>query len=105
MGVYPGVCHFPTAEDLLRVVFPRRDLLKIPVITNPRAENHVFIGNKEFLGSHRLSKVHMSEFFMSAASLGLDQYAESWWVVSHGRWCPCYYYYYYYSIYLPIAIA
>ena len=88
-----------SAEETLRSAFLRRDLLECPVSKKPRRGTNCLIRNKEFLGTHKLSKVLDPEQFMSAAALGLVTAAESWWVASHGRWCPGYHYYYYYYYY------
>ena len=69
-------------------------MLETPVAKHPRTGTSVLIRNREFLGTQKLSKVHGPEQFMSASALGLATGAESWWVASHGRWCPLYYNYY-----------
>ena len=91
-------CHVPSLEELVRTAFIRRDLLMAAVCKWPRDGNQVLIMSKEFLGTSVLKKSVDIESFMSAHALGLPKASESWWVVSHGRWCPsyCYYYYDYY---------
>ena len=91
--------HVTSAEDVLA------SLLSCPVARNPRKNDEVLIRNLEFLGTSELCRVVDVEHFMSAEALGLTDKSESWWVESHGRWCPHYVYYndffydYYYDDY------
>ena len=77
-------------QEILRTAFVRRNLLDIPITRKPRKDNHVLICNKAFLGTHKLSTNDNPESFMSSDAL-LGTSAESWWLASHGKWCPHYY--------------
>ena len=62
--------------------------MTVPVMVKPRPDTHLLIASMEFMGSNTLQNVHDQEKYMSARSLGLDKSTESWFVSSHGRWCP-----------------
>ena len=99
-------CHVPPLQETLRTAFLRRDLLAVPVVVRPRKGTELLATNKEFLGSFELTKSIMVESFMSPGAMGLNLSAESWWVVSSGRWCPSYYCnnYYYLPQLLPLLL-
>ena len=72
-------------------------MMEVPVYARPRNGTDLLIKNQEFLGTHELVKTTDAEVFMAKDALGQP---ESWWVASHGKWCPYYHYdYYYYHYY------
>ena len=81
-------CRFPSLEAKLQTVFTRRPLFEVPVTQRPREGTDLLIMSDEFLGTHELRRTDEPELFMSKLALGLNQSAESWWIASHGRWCP-----------------
>ena len=80
--------RFPSLEVKLQTAFNRRPLLDVPVTTKPRNGTDLLIMSDEFLGTHDLKMSEDPEVFMQKDSLGLNTAATSWWVASHGRWCP-----------------
>ena len=81
-------CRFPSLEAMLQSAFTRRRLLSVPVMQHPRTGTDLVIMSDEFLGTHELKKSDNPEVFMHKDSLGLNAATESWWIASHGRWCP-----------------
>ena len=81
-------CRFPSLEEKLQTAFNRRALLEIPVTQRPREGTDLLIMSDEFLGTNELKMSMDPEVFMHKDSLGLSTSSESWWVASHGRWCP-----------------
>ena len=81
-------CRFPSLEAKLQTAFTRRALFEVPVTLRPRTGTDLLIMSDEFLGTHELKKSEDPEVFMHKDSLGLNTSAESWFVASHGRWCP-----------------
>ena len=85
--------HLASAEELCKTAFPRRDLLATAVMKWPRPGNVVLIAKQEFMGSHTLSTSWNADTFMSTEAVGVEESGKAtFWVSSHGRWCPSYYY-------------
>ena len=83
--------HSVSAEDLCKTAFQRRNLMETPVVKWPRKNNKVLIADASFMGSRRLEVSYQLEFFMSKDAVGVQQSGpESWWIASHGKWCPSY---------------
>ena len=81
--------HSVSAEDLCKTAFQRRNLMETPVVKWPRKNNKVLIADASFMGSRRLEVSYQLEFFMSRDAVGVQQSGpESWWIASHGKWCP-----------------
>ena len=81
-------CRFPSLKARLNTAFMRRALLEVPVTKRPRKGTDLLIMSDEFLGTHSLRRTEDPEVFMTKDALGLNKSAESWWIASHGRWCP-----------------
>ena len=81
-------CRFPSLEAKLQTAFTRRPLLDVPVAVRPREGTDLLIMSDEFLGTHELRRSEDPEIFMQKDALGLNTCSESWWIASHGRWCP-----------------
>ena len=81
-------CRFPSLEAKLQTVFTRRPLFEVPVTQRPREGTDLLIMSDEFLGTNELRKCEDPEVFLHKDALGLNTSSESWWVASHGRWCP-----------------
>ena len=81
-------CRFPSLEEMLESAFSRRPLFQVPVTLHPRRGTDLLIMSDEFLGTHELKISEDPEVFMYKDSLGLNAATESWWIASHGRWCP-----------------
>ena len=80
------------AEDILRTAFALRDLMQVLVVLKPRSgpksTTSVLMAQQENLGAVELAIIRDLEKFVSPSALGLNHMSTSWWVDSHGRWCP-----------------
>ena len=63
-------------------------LFEVPVTLRPRRGTDLLIMSDEFLGTNELRRSEEPEVFMTKDALGLNSCSESWWIASHGRWCP-----------------
>ena len=83
--------HLVSAEEVCMTAFVRRNLMETPVLKWPHKGNKTMIADPEFMGCHTLKPCYKPDVFMAEQAVGVMELGkESWWVSSHGKWCPSY---------------